>query len=454
MTTTDTETLLEQEPAADKDGEASVLGACMLATPAYDPVADAARVIEDGDWYRPAHETVWAAITRLHGQGQPTGLPMVVAELGRTGDLERIGGRVALSRMVEAACSSGEVEHYAALVHGYAKVRALQAALGRGLQRARQTAPDAVTDTVRAVQTELDYLAAGDREADRHFGRLGADLHAHLESLESPQQAAAVTGLVDLDEALMMLAGNVIVVAGRPGMGKSALTLGVAIANASSGRPSLVHSMEMGRREVNNRILAARSRVGLRRLLKGGDAIEDDDWTRLARHVPDLKALPVWMDYSARVSPSRVRHRIQTITRETGQPPLVIVDYLQLMETDQRSSRQSPYERVSEISRELKIVAEETGAVIICCAQLNRGAESREGKRPQVSDLRDSGQIEQDASAIILLHREDAYDPYSARAGEVDLILGKNRNGSICTVTVAHQLHYGRIRDMATVNGD
>jgi replicative DNA helicase len=449
--TSETSMVLDQ-PLADVDGEASVLGACLLATSAYDPVADAARVIKAGDWYRPAHETVWTAISRLHGQSQPTGLPMVVAELTAMGELERIGGRVALSQMVQAACSSVEVEHYAALVHGYAEVRALQGALGRGLQMARQTAPDAVADTVRTVQAELDYLVAGGQDADRHFGRLGDDLHEHMKALEMPTEAAAITGLTDLDQALTMLPGNVIVVAGRPAMGKSALTLGIAIANAGSGRPTLVHSMEMGKAEVTNRILAARSRVSLRRLLEGGPAVQDDDWARMQRHLPDLKALPVWMDYSARVSPSRVRHRIQTIARETGRPPLVIVDYLQLMETDHRNSRQSPYERVSEISRELKIVAEETGAVMICCAQLNRGSEHREGKRPLVSDLRDSGQIEQDASGIVLLHREDAYEPASARAGEVDLIIGKNRNGPTCTVTVAHQLHYGRIRDMAALD--
>jgi replicative DNA helicase len=210
--------------------------------------------------------------------------------------------------------------------------------------------------------------------------------------------------------------------------------------------------MEMGRTEVNNRILAARARVGLHRLMDGGPAVEDTDWTRLMRALPDLRALPLWMDYAARVSPSRVRSRIQALTRETGRAPLVIIDYLQLMETDQRTSRQTPYERVSEISRELKIVAEETGAVIICCAQLNRGSEHREGKRPQVSDLRDSGQIEQDASAIILLHRPDAYEPDSPHAGEVDLIVGKNRNGPTCTITVAHQLHFGRIRDMASAD--
>ncbi|MGY4983943.1 replicative DNA helicase [Streptomyces sp. 900105755] len=452
--TTDTTTVLEQPAAAEQDGEAAILGACMLATPAYDPVADASRIIEDGDWYRPAHETVWQAIARLHGQNQPTGLPMVVAELSRTGDLERIGGRVALSQMTLAACSSAEVEHYAALVHGYAKVRALQAALGRGLQMARQAAPDAVTDTVRAVQTELDFLAAGDRDADRHFGRFGDSLDEHMRGLETVTEAAAVTGISDLDQVLKMLPGNIIVIAGRPAMGKSAVTLGIAIANAASGRPTLVHSIEMGQTEVNNRILAAKSRVSLRRLLDAGPAIQDDDWTRMQRHLGDLRALPLWMDYSARVSPSRVRHRIQSLTRETGHAPLVVIDYVQLMQTDQRNSRQSPYERVSEISRELKIVSEETGAVIICCAQLNRGSEHREGKRPQVSDLRDSGQIEQDASGIILLHREDAYDPYSARAGEIDLIIGKNRNGPTCTVTAAHQLHYGRVRDMAVLNDD
>jgi replicative DNA helicase len=450
--TTETDTLLDQAAPASTDGEAAVLGACMLATPAYDPVADAARVIEPGDWYKPAHETIWTAITRLHGQSQPTGLPMVTAELTRSGDLDRIGGTVALSQMVQTACASSEVEHYAGLIHGYAKLRALQATLGRGLQMARTSAPDSVIDTVRAVQSELDFLAAGG-EADRHFGRLGDDLHEHMRQLETTTEAAAITGLIDMDQVLKMLPGNVIVVAGRPAMGKSALTLGIALANAASGRPTIVHSMEMGKMEVNNRILAARSRVSLRRLLEGGPALQDDDWTRMLRHLPDLKALPLWMDYSSRVSPSRVRHRIQTITRETGRPPLVIIDYLQLMGTDQRNSRQSPYERVSEISREIKIVAEETGAVIVCCAQLNRGSEHREGKRPMVSDLRDSGQIEQDASGIILLHREDAYDPASDRAGEVDLIVGKNRNGPTCEITVAHQLHYGRIRDMAALEG-
>jgi replicative DNA helicase len=442
----------EQLASASPEAEAAVLGACVMATPAYDPVAGAARILEDGDWSAPANELVWTAITRLHGASRPTGLPMVEAELRRTGDLERAGGIARLSQLAMAACGSAEVEYYADLVHGYAALRRYQGALARGLQAAQKTAPTDVPDAIHALQADLDYLAAGDVEADAHFGRLGDDLHQHVRELEKPVVAAAVTGLVDLDEVVKMRPGNVIVVAGRPAMGKSALTLGIALANANTGRPSLVHSMEMGKAEVNNRVLAARARIGLHRLMDGGPAIEDGDWTRMMRVLPDLTTRPLWMDYAARVSPSRVHHRIKTLTRETGQAPLVIIDYLQLMDTDQRSARQSPYERVSEISRELKVIAEESGAVIICCAQLNRGSEHREGKRPQVSDLRDSGQIEQDASAIILLHREDAYEPASARAGEVDLIVGKNRNGATCTITVAHQLHFARIRDMAQQN--
>lgn len=440
-----TDTLTTASPEA----ESRILGACLMATAAYDPIADAARIIADGEWAVPAHELVWQAIVRLHGASRPTGVPMVEAELRRTGDLEKAGGPVRLSQLAMEACGPGEVEHYADLVHGYAGLRRYQAALARGMQAAQLTAPTDVPDAIRALQADLDYLAAGDGEADAAFGRLGDDLHEHLKMLETPIEAAAITGLVDLDMVVKMRPGNVIVVAGRPGMGKSALTLGVALANAASGRPTLIHSMEMGKAEVNNRVLAARARVGLHHLMDGGPAIQDDHWTRMMRVLPELSSLPLWMDYAARVSPSRIRNRIKTLTRETGKAPLVIIDYLQLMDTDQRSGRQSPYERVSEISRELKVIAEETGAVIVCCAQLNRGSEHREGKRPQVSDLRDSGQIEQDASAIILLHREDYYEPESSHAGEVDLIVGKNRNGSTCTVTVAHQLHFARIRDMA-----
>ncbi|MFI8200869.1 replicative DNA helicase [Streptomyces sp. NPDC085942] len=443
----------ETPEAATARVEAMVLGACLMATPANDPVPAVAQILsDDGDWYRPHHETIWRAILALHARSKPTGVPMVEAELRRSDELAKVGGFVQLSQIAAQACLAVEVEHYAEIVHGYARLRRYQQALTRGMQTARRADPAGVTDAIAAHQAELEHLAADQSGDDGMFGHFSDGLQDHLDSLETTVEAAAITGLTDLDAVLKMRPGNVIVVAGRPAMGKSAATLGIALANAASGRPTLVHSLEMGRGEVTNRVLSNRSRVALHHLMDGGDAITEDDWTRMARRLPELEALPLWMDYTPRVTPALVRTRIKSLIRQTGRAPLVIIDYIQLMYTDQRNSRQTTYDRVSEVSREIKIIAEETGTVIICCAQLNRGSEHREGKIPQTSDLRDSGQLEQDASAIVLLHREDAYTPESPRAGESDMILGKNRNGPTCTVTVAHQFHYSRLRDMSAEN--
>ncbi|MFH9821385.1 replicative DNA helicase [Streptomyces sp. NPDC017230] len=437
------------EQAVSVEAECRALGACLMATPAYDPVADVARVVREGDWHEPAHELVWSAVQRLHGTGRPTGVPAVEAQLRSTGDLERVGGVVGLSRLASEACSPAEAGHYADLVHGYAQVRRYQQALVRGMQGARQADPLTVPETIAAHQAELEPLVADDQAGDDTFGRFGDHLDAHLDSLAVSLPPAAVTGFSDLDCLMKLMPGQMIVVAARPAMGKSAFALGVAAANAGTGAPTLVHSLEMGRAEVSNRILSARARVAFHHIRDGVDGLTQEDWDRLDRFAPELKDLPLWMDYSARVSPARIRSRIKTVIRETGQAPLVVVDYLQLMQTDQRNARQSPYERVTEISRELKILASETGAVLIALAQLNRGPEQRQDKRPAISDLRDSGALEQDADAIILLHREDYYEPECARAGETDLIVAKHRNGPTANVTVGHQFHYSRLRDMS-----
>ncbi|MFD6413930.1 replicative DNA helicase [Nocardia asteroides] len=442
----------QEQAAVSVESEARALGACLMATPAYDPVADVARAVSEGDWHEPAHELVWSAVQRLHGAGRPTGVPAVEAQLRSTGDLQRAGGVVGLSRLASEACSPAEAGHYAGLVHGYSQVRRYQAALVRGMQGARQADPLCVPETIATHQAELECLTADDQNDDT-FGRFGDHLDTHLDSLAVSLPAAARTGFTDLDTLMKLMPGQMILVAARPAMGKSAFALGVATANARKGGPTLVHSLEMGRDEVSNRILAARARVAFHHLRDGAEGLTEEDWDRLDRHTPELKGLPLWMDYSARVSPARIRSRVKTVIRETGRAPLVVVDYLQLMQTDQRNTRQSTYDRVTEISRELKILASDTGAVIIALAQLNRGPEQRPDKRPAVSDLRDSGALEQDADAIILLHREDYYEPESGRSGETDLIVAKHRNGPTGTVTVAHQFHYSRMRDMAEEPG-
>ncbi|MER7577493.1 DnaB-like helicase C-terminal domain-containing protein [Streptomyces sp. NPDC126514] len=440
---------LDQEQAISVDAERRVLGACLMATPSYDPVADVEQALREGDWAEPAHALVWSAVVRLHGASRPTGVPAVEAELRRSGDLERAGGVVGLSQIASAACSGAEAGHYAGIVHGYAQVRRYQQALVRGMQSARQADPLTVPETIAAHQAELEYLVADEQADDDTFGRFGDHLDAHLDSLAVSVPAAAITGFTDLDSLMKLMPGQMILVAARPAMGKSAFALGVALANARAGAPTLVHSLEMGRAEVTNRVISARARVAFHHIREGVDGLTQEDWDRIDLRTPELRGLPLWMDYSARVSPARIRSRIKSIVRETGRAPLVVVDYLQLMQTDQRNSRQSNYERVTEISRELKIVASDTGAVLIALAQLNRGPEQRQDKKPAVSDLRDSGALEQDADAIILLHRDDYYEPDSPRAGETDLIVAKHRNGPTATITCAHQFHYSRLRDMA-----
>ncbi|MFJ3787013.1 replicative DNA helicase [Streptomyces sp. NPDC090093] len=431
------------------EAEDAVLGACLLATPAYDPVAEADRILAPGD-LRPLNQPVWDAIVRLHGAGLPTGVPAVESELRRSGDLERIGGVLRLSQIAQGACSGAEAGHYAGIVHGYAQLRRYQEALVRGMQTARQADPFAVPEAIAAHQAELEALATDAAGEDPGlYGRFGEHLDAELDALADPREAAAVTGLADLDNLLHMAPGELVLVAGRPAMGKSALTLGIAVANARSGRPVLFHSLEMGRAEVTQRVMSARARVPFHHLRGGSDTMTESDWDRLDRHVPEMRSLPLWMDYSTKVSPGRIRSRIKHVTRETGRVPVVIVDYLQLMQTDQRSSRQSLYEKVTELSRELKILAKDMNAVVIALAQLNRGSEMRTDKKPATSDLRDSGALEQDADTIILIHREDAYEKESPRAGETDLIVAKHRNGPTATLTAAHQFHYSRIRDMS-----
>ena len=209
------------------------------------------------------------------------------------------------------------------------------------MQTARQGDPMGVGEAIAAHQAELEHLAADQSGDDGLFGRFADGLQEHLDGLETTVEAAAVTGFSDLDQALTMRPGNVIVVAGRPAMGKSAMTLGVALANASTGRTTLVHSLEMGRSEVTNRVLSNRSRVALHHLMQGGSAVTEDDWSRIARRMPDLEALPLWMDYTPRVTPGLVRTRIKALIRQTGQAPLVVIDYVQLMVTDQRNQRQT-----------------------------------------------------------------------------------------------------------------
>jgi replicative DNA helicase len=254
------------------------------------------------------------------------------------------------------------------------------------------------------------------------------------------------TGFVGLDELTNGLhPGQMIVIAGRPALGKS--TAGLDLARSASikhGLTSCIFSLEMSRNEITMRLLSAEARVPLHHMRSG--QMSDDDWNRLARTMGSVSEAPLFIDDSPNMTLMEIRAKCRRL-KQRHDLRLVVIDYLQLMQSGKRvESRQ---QEVSEFSRQLKLLAKELEVPVVAISQLNRGAEQRTDKRPQLSDLRESGSIEQDSDMVILLHREDAYERESPRQGEADFIVAKHRNGPTATITVAFQGHYSRFVDMA-----
>ncbi|MBU8820889.1 AAA family ATPase, partial [Mycolicibacterium goodii] len=257
------------------------------------------------------------------------------------------------------------------------------------------------------------------------------------------------TGFTELDEITNGLhAGQMITVAARPGCGKSTLALDFMRSCSIKHRmASVIFSLEMSKSEIVMRLLSAEARVRLSSMRSGN--MTDDDWTRLARRMSEISEAPLYIDDSPNLTMMEIRAKARRLAQKTDLR-LIVVDYMQLMTSGKKyESRQ---QEVSDFSRSLKLMAKELDVPVVVISQLNRGPEQRTDKRPMVSDLRESGAIEQDSDMVLLLHRPDAFDRDDPRAGEADLILGKHRNGPTATITVAHQLHYSRFTNMARLS--
>jgi replicative DNA helicase len=299
---------------------------------------------------------------------------------------------------------------------------------------------------VASIQADLDGAV---RPVDEeNLAPIGELLAGSIDRATTPPsiEDRIPTGFIDLDSLLAggWAPGQFVVIGARPAMGKSTVALDFARAAAiRNAIPTLFESLEMGKDELSDRTLSAEARIALHHLKQG--IATDDDMLRAARRAPDIAAAPLWINDGALLSLPTLRARIRNLVRTKGLR-LVIVDYLQLMQAPRAENRQ---QAVAEISRNLKLIAKDFGITVIVLCQLNRGPEQRTEKKPMVSDLRESGAIEQDADIVILLHREDAYEREHPRAGEADLIVGKHRGGPTATITTAFQGHYSRFVDMA-----
>jgi replicative DNA helicase len=371
----------------------------------------------------------------------------VAAELHRQGSLDRIGGAPYLHTLIESVPTAANAGYYAKIVAEKAVRRRLVEAGMRVTQLGYNESADAEEAVDRA---QAEVFAVTERRSGDDYMALESLINPTLEELESIANhggglTGVSTGFADLDAKTNGLhGGQLVVVAARPAMGKSTLALDFARnASIKHGQTSAVFSLEMSRIEIVMRLLSAEARVHLQNMRAG--KMTDDDWARLAQRIGEVTSAPLFIDDSPNLTMMELRAKCRRL-KQRNDLKLVVVDYLQLMTPSKRlDSRQ---QEVSDMSRSLKLLAKEINVPVVALSQLNRAAENRGDKKPQLSDLRESGAIEQDADLVVLLHREDVYEPESARAGEADFIIAKQRNGPTGTVTVAFQGHYSRFVDM------
>lgn len=437
----------ERVPPQNLHAEQAALGGMMLNK---DAIPDVLEVLKPRDYYRPAHETVHGAIIALFSRGEPVDAISVCDELTKRGDLTRIGGPAYVHTLVDSAPTAANAGYYAEIVHERAVLRRLVEA-GTRIAGMGYAAEGDVDEIVNAAQAEI--YAVGEQRTEDECLPISAGMDNTIQNVADRQEhgedqlTGVATGLADLDSLTRGLQpGQMIVIAARPAVGKSTLAADFARYAAIKNRmPAAFFSLEMGREEIQQRILSAESKVALHHLRSG--QMTDDDWTRVARHLPEITEAPLFIDTSPNLTLMDVRAKARRLHQKHGLR-LLVIDYMQLMNSGGKKAETRQLE-VSDISRGLKLLAKELEIPVVALSQLNRGPEQRQDKKPQLSDLRESGSIEQDADMVILLHREDAYDKESKRAGEADLIVAKHRNGSTATITVAFQGHYCRFVDIA-----
>ncbi len=435
----------ERVPPHDLLAEQSALGGMMLSK---DAVADVIETLRGTDFYVPKHELIFEAILSLYSHGEPTDVVTVTDELIKTGELQRAGGADYLHTLTSVVPTAANAGYYASIVNERALLRRLVEAGTRIVQMGYNGQGEAV-DLVNNAQAEIYSVTGAERAED--YVPLQIAVDAAVEEIElargrDGQMTGIPSGFAGLDQLTNgMHPGQMIIIAARPAMGKSTLALDFARSAAiKHDMPTIFFSLEMGRSEIAMRLMSAEASVPLQSMRKG--TLDSRDWTTIASVRGRINDAPLYIDDSPNMTLVEIRAKCRRLKQRVGLK-MVVIDYLQLMTSGKRvESRQ---QEVSEFSRALKLLAKELQVPVVALSQLNRGAEQRADKKPALSDLRESGSIEQDADMVVLLHREAAYEKDSPRAGEADLIVAKHRNGPTDTITVAFQGHFSRFTDMA-----
>jgi replicative DNA helicase len=437
-------------PPQNLEAEESVLGAMMVSEGSIAPVILDVRLSDD-DFYRERHRLVFRAIKRLYERSEPIDALTVSELLTQQGELEEAGGRDGVSQLASTVPVPGNAGHYARIVKQNALLRRLLTASQR-IQKSVHEREGEPNELVEQAESLLFKVAHEERASD--FNKLAEVLHDEVVKLEALAKGdIALTGVPsgfrDLDDMLGgFQRGNLIVVAARPAVGKSALVCNIAENVAAKQElPVAFFSLEMSETELAHRFIASRSRISNDKLRMG--KVSDRDWPRVLRACNELESAPLWLDDSSDLSLLELRAKGRRLAANQGGLSMVIVDYMQLMRPE--DPRINRVEQVSQISRGLKILAGELNVPVIALSQLSRAPEQRPDKRPMLSDLRESGQIEADSDVVMFIYRAAIYND-DADPSEAEFIVAKHRNGRIGKIDAVFLEQYPRFVDRARGN--
>jgi len=445
-------------PPHSIEAESSVLGGLLLDNGAWDRVGD---LLVDGDFYRYEHKQVFAAIGALINNSRPADVITVYEHLQSLGKAEEIGGLGYLNSLAQYVPSASNIRRYAEIVRERSILRKLVSASDEIATNAFNTQGRAVAQILDEAEQKIFNIGEEGSRMKQGFQAMPQLVVSLLdrvqEMADNPNDITGVpTGFFDFDRMTSgMQPGDLIVLAARPSMGKTALAINIAEHVAlNEGLPVAVFSMEMGASQLAVRIVGSIGRIDQGHLRTG--KLTDDEWPRLTEAIEKLRNVSLHIDETPGLTPSELRANARRLARQCGKLGLIVVDYLQLMSGSNSDGGDNRATEIGEISRGLKMLAKELQCPVIALSQLNRSVETRTDKRPMMSDLRESGAIEQDADVIMFIYRDDYYNKDSKEPGVAEVIIGKQRNGPTGTVKLAFLKPLTKFESLASGynNGD
>lgn len=441
-------------PPHSVEAEQSVLGGVLLENTAWERIAD---LITEQDFYRHDHRLIYRHITKLLDASKPADVVTVSESLESSQELATVGGLAYLGALARNTPSAANIRRYAEIVRDRAILRGLVAVGTSIADSAYSPMGRSASELLDQAEGKVFEIAEAGARGKQGFMELQPLLTQVVERIDmlfqrdNPSDITGIpTGFTDLDQKTSGLQpGDLVIVAGRPSMGKTAFSLNIAENVAlESGLPVAVFSMEMSGTQLVMRMMGSVGKLDQHKVRTG--RLQDEDWQRLTYAVGKLNDAPLYIDESAALTALELRARARRLHRQCGKLGLIVIDYIQLMSASSQGENRAT--EISEISRSLKALAKELDVPVIALSQLNRSLEQRPNKRPVMSDLRESGAIEQDADVILFIYRDEVYNPETPEKGVSEIIIGKQRNGPIGTVRLAFLGEYTRFENLAHGN--